>query len=378
MVKSSEQQNRQVPIRVAQIIGKMWAGGVEAMIFNYYKKIDKTKVQFDFFYEADSTMPPPPELIEMGARFYCLPPYQRIWEYIPALRKLLRENRYLIVHSHLNTMSIFPLYAAYREGVPVRIAHNHSVPAGNEWKRNALKYLLRMGAKLFPTDYFACSEKAGRWLFGSKTFDAGKVAVVKNAIDFSKFMETEQRENLIKQYDLEGKFVVGHVGRFTYAKNHMFLLEIFQKILKLEPAAVLLLVGDGELHGQIEEKVAQLGIMDRVIMVGQTATPEIYYSLFDVVVLPSVFEGLSMTTIEAQASRTPIVISEAVPREAIVAETGCCYLSLNDASERWAEAAVEMAGQEVRLAPEKSGQYDISSAAPVLAEWYMHRVNELK
>lgn len=377
MVKSGRQQNEQTPIRVAQIIGKMWAGGVEAMIFNYYKKIDKAKVQFDFFYEADSTMEPPQELIELGARFYCLPPYQRIWEYIPALRKYLRENQYQIVHSHLNTMSVFPLYAAYREGVPVRIAHNHSVPAGNEWKRNALKYFLRMGAKLFPTDYFACSEKTGRWLFGNETFNEGKVTVIKNAIDFSRFRDREQRQTLMERYGLDGKFVVGHVGRFTYAKNHMFLLEIFREILKLEPSAVLLLVGDGELHDQIVKKVTEYDLTDRIILAGQTAAPEIFYSVFDVVVVPSVFEGLSMTTIEAQVSETPVVISEAVPQEAVIAEMGCQYLRLSDAPEAWARRAVEVAKMPVKLAPE-SGQYDIESAAPVLTEWYMHRLESLQ
>lgn len=185
-------------IRVAQIIGKMWAGGVETVIFNYYKAIDHSKVQFDFYYDADSTVEPPQDLIDMGARFYKLPPYQKLWKYIPALRHQLKNNHYTIIHSHLNTLSVFPLFTAWTVGIPTRIAHNHSVPGGNEWKRNVAKFILKKFSKVFATDYFACSEKAGRWLFGDKEFQKGNVTVIKNAIDFEKFNITEKSQRITK------------------------------------------------------------------------------------------------------------------------------------------------------------------------------------
>lgn len=166
------------PERIAYIIGKMWTGGVESCVFNYYLAIDKSKYQFDFFYDVDSTVEPPVDVIEIGERFYKLPPYQSLPRYLKELRKVLRAEKYMIVHSHLNTLSEFPLYAAWREGIPVRIAHNHSVPGGNEWKRNAVKNVLKHFSKLFATDYCACSEKAGRWLFGDKDYDAGKVTAL--------------------------------------------------------------------------------------------------------------------------------------------------------------------------------------------------------
>ena len=125
------------PIRVAQIMGKLWAGGVEMVVFNYYKAIDKNKVQFDFFYDADSTVEPPKDLIEMGARFFKIPPYQNLVEYLRTLKKYFKENNYVIVHSHINTLSVFPLYMAWKCAVPVRIAHNHSVPGGESVKRTA-------------------------------------------------------------------------------------------------------------------------------------------------------------------------------------------------------------------------------------------------
>lgn len=368
-----EKQNKCAsPIRVAQIIGKMWAGGVEAVVFNYYRAIDKKQVQFDFYYDEDSTVQPSQELIDMGARFIKLPPYQKIWKYIPCLYQHLRKNKYKIVHSHLNTLSVFPLLMAAMVGVPVRIAHNHSVPSGNEWKRNALKNFLKMFSKVFSTDYFACSEKAGRWLFGNKSYDSGKVIVVPNAIENKRFLRDEViREKKRKQMNIDNSFVVGHVGRFTYAKNHLFLLEIFKEILNMKPNAKLLLVGDGELRDEIKSKISQLGIWDQVILAGKTTSPEEFYHVIDVIILPSIFEGLSVTTIEAQFSGVPIVISEAVPKETNISN-GFKYMKLSDSAELWANAAIELSNISVELLPE-SQRFDIKYAAPKLTNWYLSK-----
>lgn len=366
----------EMPVRIAQVIGKMWAGGVETVVFNYYRRIDKSKIQFDFFYDADSTVEPPQDLIDMGARFYKLPPYQRMLQYLPALRKLFRENSYIIVHSHINTMSVFPLYAAFRERVPVRIAHNHSVPGGREWRRNLLKHFLRYLAKVFPTDYFACSEKAGRWLFGDKAYESGKIYIMNNAIDFSKFMSQNRQIDLQNKYQLNGKFVVGHVGRFTYAKNHRFLLAIFAEVVKKRPEAVLLLVGDGECQQEIIAEIQRLGLEEKVILAGKTAEPEKYYPLMDVVMLPSIFEGLPVTVIEAQVSNVPILVSEAVVQEAYITKNGCRKMSLKDSPEAWAEAALAMASDrsEREWLPEAE-LYDIQKAALRLEQYYLKRIS---
>lgn len=285
------------PIRVAQIMGKLWAGGVEMVVFNYYRAIDKSKIQFDFYYDADSTVEPPQDLIDMGARFYKIPPYQKLPQYIRELKKHLKENQYLIVHSHLNTLSVFPLFVAWMCRVPVRVAHNHSVPSGKELKRDALKYFLRIFGRVFPTDYFACSEKAGRWMFGNRNYDAGKVVVIKNATDFERFRADEETiEKLKKQLGLNDKFVIGHIGRFTFAKNHEFLLDVFKKISDIRNDAVLLLVGDGELNQTIHNSVKTKGLENRVVFAGQVSNPELYYRLANVIVVPSVFEGLSLAT----------------------------------------------------------------------------------
>lgn len=364
-------------IRVAQIIGKMWAGGVEMVVFNYYRELDKNKVQFDFFYDEDSTIEPPKDLIAMGARFYKIPPYQDLKKYSSVLRKHFKENNYNIVHSHINTLSVFPLFIAKTVGIPVRIAHNHSVPGGKEWKRNVLKYFLKIFSKVFSTDYFACSEKAGRWLFGNKCFEKDKVVVIKNAIDFNKFViSNEERSAFRQQLCLNEKLVVGHVGRFTFAKNHELLLLIFKEILKSRKEAVLLLIGDGELHQKIKDQIAELDLVDSVVLTGKVSNPEKYYPLMDVLVLPSIFEGFSLTTLEAQAAGVPIVLSEVVPKEAIISN-GCRYMNSNDAPSFWAKATIEISSTNVVLS-QQSAAYNINESALKLTKWYLKKQSNLK
>lgn len=360
-------------IRVAQILGKMWAGGVEMVVFNYYRAMDKSKIQFDFYYDADSTVEPPQELINMGARFYQIPPYQEIFSYIKTLRKYFKENQYDIVHSHINTLSVFPLFVAWTCGIPIRIVHNHSVPGGNEIKRNLLKYFLRLFAKVFSTDYFACSEKAGRWMFGSKDFENGKVTIIKNATEFERFKASEEEiEELRYKLGVNGKLVVGHVGRFTFAKNHDFLLDVFKEILKKHDDAILLLVGDGELRELVCEGIRKRELENKVVLAGQVSNPELYYHLANVIVIPSIFEGLSLATVESQIVGVPVVASKAIPEEAIISD-GVVRLELEN-KEEWMNIILKVINKKVIL-DDRSKAYDIRTAVHKLEEWYEEKRN---
>ena len=366
-----EQKNE--PVRVAQIMGKLWAGGVEMVVFNYYRAIDKNKIQFDFYYDADSTVEPPQDLLDMGARFYKVPPYQNLPQYISKLKKCFMKNHYLIVHSHLNTLSIFPLFVAWMCNVPIRIAHNHSVPSGKEPQRDVLKYFLRIFARVFPTEYFACSEKAGRWMFGNKNYDRNKVVIIKNATEFERFRPSvAEIEKLKSKLGLNGKFVIGHIGRFTFAKNHEFLLNVFKKISEVRNNAVLLLVGDGELNQAIHDSVKKKGLEKSVVFVGQVTNPELYYRLADVIVVPSVFEGLSLTTVESQIAGVPVVVSEAIPEEAIISD-GVARLKLED--ENWVTTILTMANKKVVL-NKKSSEYDIRVAVKKMEYIYEKAVKK--
>lgn len=359
------------PIRIAQIIGKLSAGGVEMVVFNYYRAIDKEKIQFDFYYDTDSTVEPPQDLIDMGARFYKIPPYQKLPSYLKSLKKYFNENNYEIVHSHMNTLSVFPLYAAWCSNIPVRIAHNHSVPSGKEIKRDSLKYFLRLFSKVFATDYFACSEKAGRWLFGDKEYDKGNVLVVKNAVDFDRFHTSKEITETIKyKYDLNDKFVIGHVGRFTYAKNHKFLLDVFEQVKKKRNNSVLMLVGGGELDEYIHGIVKEKKLEDSVIFIGKVSNPELYYGVANVIAMPSIFEGLSLTTIESQIAGVPAVVSKAIPEEAIISD-GCVRLDLN--VDDWVNFLINFKKIKPVL-DYRSNNYNINIASKKLEEWYEKRI----
>ncbi len=368
------------PIRVAQVIGKLNAAGVESVMNNYYRNIDHSKIQFDYIIDEDSSCKPPQELKDMGARYFVVPPYQKLPAHLKALRKLYKENNYKIVHSGMNTLAVFSLFAAWTAGVPVRINHNHSTANKGEGKRIILKYALKPFAKLFATDYFACSEFAGRWLFGNKTFDEGKVRVFNNAIELDRFaFDPVKRQEVRSRYDLTDKnFVVGHVGRFMPQKNHDFLIDIFAELLKKKPDAVLMLVGDGELRNEMREKADRLNISDKVIFVDPTTKVEEYYQAMDVFCFPSIFEGLGLVAVEAQASGLPAVVSDEVPEEADITDV-IRHMSLRSSARKWAEALLKYKGvQRDRELALESSKFNIKNESKKMEQFYLKAVRRRK
>lgn len=359
------------PIRVAHIMGKMAAGGVESAVMNYYRNIDRQKVQFDFIIDEDSTIVPYEEIESLGGNVYKVPPYQKPFAYHKALVKLFSEKKYCIVHSHINTLSVFPLFAAKRAAVPVRIAHSHSTAGKGEFKRNVIKYLLRPFSKIFPTHFCACSEYAGQWLFGKKK----NIVIVKNAIDISKFTFNPQtRQTTREKLGIENNFVVGHVGRFMKQKNHSFLLDIFQKIHIKNPASVLLLIGEGELEQEIKNKVERLKLTDFVRFMG--VRDDVYNLLqaMDIFLFPSLYEGLGSVAIEAQAVGLSVIASDKVPNEAKISER-LVNIPLNLPAEEWAEKILSLP-LNPRESPTKqiiASGYEIKVAAVELFNMYAVR-----
>ena len=303
-------------IRVAQIIGKAINGGTEAFAMNYYTHIDRSKVQFDFFVESTSKIIDR-ELIEsLGGRVVIIPSYKNPFNYIKILTKLFKDGNYDIVHSNMNALSVFTLRAAKKAGVPIRIAHSHSTSNKKEWKKTIIKNLLKPLSKIYATHYFACSELAGRWLFGNKTFDKGQVKVINNAIELDRFkFDEDLRKSTRRELGIEDDVVIGNIGRFCEQKNHNFLIDVFNEYQKIVPLSKLLLVGNGGLENQIREKVDKLGLTDKVIFAGVHKNSEKFYNAMDCFVLPSLYEGLGMVAVEAQVSGLPCVISDHVPND---------------------------------------------------------------
>ncbi|WP_181405935.1 glycosyltransferase [Streptococcus thermophilus] len=330
--------NKNEPIRVAHIIGKWIGGGVEAVVMNYYRCIDKTKYQFDFLCDSDSTNIPYDEIEQLGGRVILIPPYQQIFKYEKELIKIFKKNYYKIVHSHINTLSIFPLRAAKKAGVPIRIAHSHSTTNKAEKKKNIMKMALRPFSKKYATHYFACTECAGRWLFGDSEFDSGNVFVLNNAIDINKFqLNSKKRSNIRNKLGIkDNQFVIGHIGRFMPQKNHEFIIDTFYEYSKIDKNSILLLIGQGPLLNSIKKKVCKLSLENRVIFTGQVDNTNDYYQVFDLFLFPSLYEGLGMVLIEAQCSGLPCLASTNVPN--IVKMTESVYfMSLKQSASEWAE-----------------------------------------
>lgn len=329
--------NDNEPIRIAQIMGKWVGGGVESVIMNYYRNIDRTKIQFDFICDEDSTNIPYEEIENLGGKVILCPPYQKVLNYQKCLVNLFKENKYKIVHSNINTLSVFPLRAAKKAGVPVRIAHSHSTSNKRELKKNIIKNVLRPFSKKYATDYFACSELAGRYLFGDKIFDEGKVTIINNAIDVDKFTFNEKiRKQKREELGInEDTLVVGHIGRFVKQKNHDFLIDIFNEVHKQRENSVLLLIGQGPLLPEIKEKVEQLNLNESVKILGQRNDVNELYNSLDVFLLPSLYEGLPVVGVEAQANGLLCEFSSAMTKETKVIDS-TRFIDLDKPASYWA------------------------------------------
>lgn len=325
------------PIKIAHIMGKMVGGGVEAVVMNYYRNIDRTKFQFDFLIDNDSTNIPREEIESFGGKIILIPPYQKLFTYQKELKKIFKENNYKIVHSHINTLSIFPLYTAKKCNIPVRIAHSHSTTNKKEWKKNLLKNILKPFSKTYATNYYACSNLAGSWLFGKKSMQENKVTIINNAIPLDSFIYNETtRKNIREELGIkENTLVIGHIGRFVSQKNHTFLLDIFNEIQKQQPNSILLLAGTGPLLEETKEKASKLNISDKILFLGQRTDANSLYQAMDIFLLPSLYEGLPVVGIEAQTSGLLCILSESMTKETKILKT-TTFLPLTIPPEKWA------------------------------------------
>lgn len=376
MASNDSSLTEKFPIRIAQIIGKAvgGGGGVEAVVLNYYRHIDKSRVQFDFIIDEDSVFPQEEEIVSLGGKVYRVAPYQHIFQNMKDMRQLFCQNKYQIVHVHLNTMSVFALRVAKRCGVPVRICHNHSTAGKGETKKNLMKYCLRPLGKVYPTHLFACSHFAGEWMFGKKSMAAGEVTVINNAIDVDKFAyRPDVRQQVRDELDLQGKFVIGHAGRFNYQKNHEFLLDIFSEIHKKREDSVLLLAGSGPLETAMKEKAQRLGLAEHVRFLGVRRDIDRLYQAMDVFVFPSLYEGLGVVLVEAQASGLPCFAAQkTVPQEAKLTDL-LSFIPLSISPQEWADQILAQRVDSERI--DRSDEirqkgFDIRVEAEKLRKWY--------
>lgn len=371
-------ETKEEPIRIAQIVGKWLGGGVEAVVMNYYRHIDRTKIQFDFICDNDSTNIPYKEIEELGGKVILIPPYQKVFKYHKELKKVLKDGNYKIVHSHINTLSVFSLFAAKCADVPVRIAHSHSTTNKKEWKKNIVKIILRPFTKLVATDYMACTEHAGRWMFGNKNFANDKIYILNNAIDLDKFKYNEKiRSKIRKDLNIsKDTVVIGHIGRFVAQKNHTQLIDIFNDYHKKNNNSILMLIGQGPLMEEIKEKVNNLGLNDCVIFLGQKDNVNEYYNAMDLFLFPSLYEGLGMVVIEAQVNGLPCIVSDEVPKIAKISDN-IKFISIKDSGLRWVSILEDLNNSSRNKSNNTAfDKYDIKLENIKLTDFYLSSLNK--
>ncbi|MCM3386843.1 glycosyltransferase family 1 protein [Ureibacillus chungkukjangi] len=371
------------PVRVLHVVGRMDRGGIETLIMNLYRNVDRTKVQFDFLCHYGREADYNEEIRSLGGRIYEMPViksttktyYHKVFQYIRALDSFFKEHKeFKVIHGHMtNTASIY-MPIAKKYGIDCRIAHSH-LNRARKGLSGVITNILQLSINRVATDYFSCSNKAAEWLFSHNAINSDKFKIINNAIDTNAFRFNQStREEIRNKFNLKNKTVIGHVGRFYYEKNHEFLLKIFNSILNNNPASVLMLIGDGVLKDSIEERVKELKIEDNVLFLGSRDDVNKLMQAMDVFVMPSHFEGLPVVGVEAQASGLPCFFSDNLTKELDI--TGNVnYLSLNKGPSEWATEILNLTmnfkrTDTTRLVVENG--YDISSTAKWIQDFYIN------
>jgi len=345
-------------IRVLQVLGKTNLGGAESRIMDLYRHMDREAVQFDFLVHYREKGYFDEEIKKLGGEIYYLPSF-RVYNYFAykkACRTFFEEHKeFAAVHGHMTSTAAIYLPEAKRAGIPLTIAHARSAGVDKGLKGKITKFLRR---KLYKKcdRMFACSDLAAAAVFGKKRYEENRVTILPNAVDTREFRPNEEiRSQIRTKYEVEDKFVIGHVGRFHYAKNHEFLLDIFAELLKKKEDAVLMLLGDGPLKEEMQQKAQQLGIDNKVIFTGNQSPVAPFYQAFDFFLFPSRFEGLPGTVVEAQATGITCLISDTITTQ-VKATDLVSFMSIEKSAQEWADEVVRLCEKQNN----RTGNYDLS------------------
>lgn len=366
------------PIRILHVVQRMEAGGTQALLMNIYRNIDRNKIQFDFLVEYPEKEFYDDEILAMGGNIYYTDVRKNlnIIKFKKELTKILEgKYKYQIIHVHVSTIGYLCFSIAKKFGIKVRIAHAH-----NNSSVKDIKYILRsVLRKLFAykaTDYFACSEEAGKFFFKHRKFKC-----IKNAIDSSKFIFDDNiRNKKRKELQLQENFVIGHVGRLHPQKNHKFLIEIFAKIKEKKKNAKLILVGNGPQENEIKNIVKTLNLEKDVLFLGTRKDVNEIYQAMDIFIFPSLFEGLGIAAIEAQASGIPVLCSDTVSKQVEITNI-CKRISLQESALNWANEAIQLSqSKDSKKNMQKEiidSGFDIKHVSEELQEFYISKYEEI-
>ncbi len=359
-------------IRVLQVVGSLGWHGIETVVMNYYRNIDRDKVQFDFVTNSSVRERYDDEVESLGGRIYRLPSRnKKPFSYYKELKKVLREHsEYRIVHVHGNSASMcMDLSAAMACKVPVRIGHSHNTSCFIKWQH----YLFRPFVNSKLTHRFACSQAAGKWVFGNK-----QCTVINNAIDPALFSFNENKRMTIRSELGANGPLFGSVGGLTANKNHIFAVRAFAEYIKRGGKGTYIIVGEGPLRDTLQSEIDSLGVGNDIKLYGKCDKINEMYSAFDVILFPSLYEGLPMTVVEAQACGLPVIVSENVTPEVIFTDN-VKVLSLDNV-DLWVKAIAEAAYMQrpvFETCSLKNAGFDIVTEAKKLEEFYLSVIDAM-
>jgi glycosyltransferase involved in cell wall biosynthesis len=347
----------------------MNTGGIETWLMNIYRHIDRTKIQFDFAVHTDKKGYYDDEIEELGGKIFQVPRFNFINMYLykKTWKDLLKNSNYHIIHTHIRSTACIFLKIAKKYSFTT-IAHAHSTANGT-WIHSLIRNFFQRNISKYTDIRLACSKKAGNWLFKDADY-----RVIKNAINSSLYIFNDGiRSQYRKIFNMEDDaIVIGHIGRFIFAKNHDFLIDIFANLYKQNSKFRLVLVGDGgEKKYAIEKKVKTLGLEEKIIFTGVRSDIHQLLQMMDIFIFPSRYEGLGIALIEAQAAGLQCFVSDVIPREAIITDM-INVISLNEPAAKWADKILNTmnTNRKNTLSYIQNNGFDIKNVSKELEDLY--------
>lgn len=359
-------------IKVLHFVAGLVSGGVEQMLCNYCGAMDNDKYEFVVVYQHEAVTSCKEKIEEVGCRTIRITARsENFFKNIVDSYNIIKQEQPDIVHAHMNLMNFCALFAAKIARVDVRISHSHIAEKNKSVVFKIMASVCKLLCTIAATDLMACGEEAGTYLYGKKRMKAKKVKIIENAVNLNYYnIDADERKKERSNNGLKDAFVVGHVGRFSYQKNHEKLIQIFYELKKLKPEAVLMLVGTGELEDEVKSKVEKLNLTNSVIFYGTTKDMKKVYSLLDFFVLPSRYEGFPVVSVEIQAARIPALFSDAIAPTCKLTDL-IEFVSLNESDEIWAKSILQFFEKkhdaDLTMLKEK---YDVKENAKKLDNYY--------
>ncbi len=365
--------------KILQVFPSLNRGGAETFVMNVYRGLDKSEYQFDFLVNQEYG-DYREEILSYGGKIFVVPQAVNGWrKYLAALDKFFFENKgiYSAVHLQVSSLSnIATLFFAKKYGISIRIIHSHNSALGDKGMKRVIHLSVHYLSKLFvanlATHYLGCSDKALDWMF-RWTGVRNRAQLIKNSIYTEDFTYNPYiRDNIRSTYKMSDKLIIGNVGRLAPVKNHSFLLDIFNEILQIIPNSELMLIGEGPEKENIIKKAADLGILDKIIFTGVRSDVNLLLQALDIIIMPSIYEGLPVCLIEAQASGLPLLLSDTISRQSKLIDS-VVFKSLDDTPRSWAQETISLINKHHRTDTSliiKNNGFDITDTVDRLKSIY--------